>query len=263
LLRWCSSAGAAEERLAKINQELMFMIGKRLSRTIVAALVLGCGVTAYTQQSQAQAGADTVAALKLSVQQGMGKARQYEWVETTIIRLKGEEKGRTQNRAFYGADGKVQKVSMAQPAQEEGRDRRAPVRDRVVERKTDDMTDYMQRAAALIHQYVPPDPARIQSASDAGRVAVSPQAGGNMRVAISQYLLEGDSFTVDMNPTTSTLLGLAVNSYLDDRDDAVTLAVQMRTLPDGALYAAETTLNATAKDITVVIQNSGHKPAAQ
>jgi hypothetical protein len=31
-------------------------------------------------------------------------------------------------------------------------------------------------------------------------------------------------------------------------------------LPDGALCAAQTTLEAKAKNITVVIQNSGHRP---
>jgi hypothetical protein len=238
---------------------------KQISPRIVAALALGCSFANFAQPLHAQAGApEAVAALKQSVQQGLVRARQYEWVETTIISLDGEEKARTQNNCSYAADGSVVKVAMAQPAPDAGRGRRAPVRNRAVERATDDMSEYMQRAAALIHQYVPPDPLRIQAASDGGRVAVTPPAaGGNMRVTISQYLLEGDSLTVDMNPTTSALLRLGVNTYLDDPDDVVTLAVRMATLPDGALYAAETTLNATAKDITVVIQNSGHRLVGQ
>ena len=59
---------------------------------------------------------DSVAALKQSMQQGQAKIRQYEWVETTIISLKGEEKARKQNRCYYGADGKVQKVPLDQRA---------------------------------------------------------------------------------------------------------------------------------------------------
>jgi hypothetical protein len=34
----------------------------------------------------------------------------------------------------------------------------------------------------------------------------------------------------------------------------------MNTLPDGALYAAQTTLDAKAKNVRVVIQNAGHRP---
>jgi hypothetical protein len=50
---------------------------------------------------------------------------------------------------------------------------------------------------------------------------------------------------------------------IDKPEDTVTLAVQMATLPDGAMYAATTTLDAKAKNITVVITNSGHKPMAK
>jgi hypothetical protein len=125
------------------------------------------------------------------------------------------------------------------------------------------MKDYMERAAALIHAYVPPDPAKIQAAKDAGRVAMNSQPGGKMRVAIAQYLQAGDSLTVDMDTATGRLIGLGVNTYLDKPEEIVTMAVQMNTLPDGALYAAQTTLDVKAKNITVVIQNSGHKPAAR
>jgi hypothetical protein len=137
------------------------------------------------------------------------------------------------------------------------------VKEKIVENKKDEMKDYMERAAALVHSYVPPDPSKIQGAKDAGRVAMSPQAAGKMRVAISEYLQPGDSLTVDMDTATSRLLGLGVNTYLDKPDEVVTMAVQMATLPDGALYAARTTLDVTAKRITVVIQNSEHKLAAK
>jgi hypothetical protein len=250
-------------------KEFIVMTWKQVSTTIVGAVALGCGFAAHAQQPPAQPDPEgQVAALKQSVQDGLAKVRQYEWVETTIIRLNGEEKGRKQNRCFYGSDGTVQKVSLDQPAQEdsggrrEGRDRTGPVRGRVVENKTDDMKDYMERAAALVHQYVPPNPAQIQAAQAAGRVAVT-QPSGSVHVAISEYLQQGDSLTLDMNPTSNALLGLDVNTYLDTPNEPVTLAVTMSTLPDGALYAAETTLDAKAKDITVVIQNSGYKPAAQ
>ena len=53
------------------------------------------------------------------------------------------------------------------------------------------MKDYMEKAAALIHSYVPPNPQQIQAAKDAGRVAVNPQAGGKVRLVIPQYLKPG------------------------------------------------------------------------
>ena len=80
---------------------------------------------------------------------------------------------------------------------------------------------------------------------------------------ISQYLKPADSLTIDLDPAANKLLGLGVNSYLDTPEDVITLAVQMNTLPDGALYAAQTALEAKAKNIQVVIQNSGHRPLSQ
>ena len=241
---------------------------------VLAIALLGAFEPALAQQPPAQAAGggaqDAVAALKQSMQQGLAKIRQYEWVETTIISLKGEEKARKQNRCYYGADGKVQKVSLDQaPAAEQkqggggGRRGGGKLKEKVVENKKDEMKEYMEQAAALIHQYVPPNPEQIQAAKDAGRVAMTPQAGGAVRLVISQYLKPGDALTVDLDPKANKLLGLGVNSYLDTKDDSVTLAVQMSSLPDGALYAAQTTLDAKAKNITVVIQNSGHRPVSR
>ena len=246
------------------------MTRRQVSAIAIAVSAVAFGVATRAQQPPAKAGdaQDHVAALKQTMQQGLALARNYEWVETTTISLKGEEKGKKQNRCYYGADGRVQKTSLDQPAQQEqaqgGRGRRGGrVKEQVVEKKKDEMKDYMEKAAALVHQYVPPTPQQIQAVKDAGHIAVNPQAGGKVRLVISQYLKPGDSLTIDMDPATNKILGLGVNSYLDTKDDVVTLTVQMSSLPDGAIYAGQTTLEAKAKHITVVIQNSGHRPVGR
>jgi hypothetical protein len=247
------------------------MTWKQISAAVILAAMLGAGALVKAQPPQTQVGGgkqDQVAALKQSIQQGMALARKYEWVETTTIMLKGEEKGKKQNRCYYGADGKVQKTSMDQPQQAQqqsggGGRRGGRMKEKVVENKKDEMKDYMERAVALVHSYVPPNPTQIQAAKEAGRVSVSPQAGGKVRLVITQYLKPGDSLTIDLDPASNKLLSLGVNSYLDKQEDAVTLAVQMNSLPDGALYAGQTTLDAKAKNITVVVQNSGYRPVQQ
>jgi hypothetical protein len=77
------------------------MTTRRITAACLAMAAIGTGAILHAQ-------ADQVAALKQSLQQGLAKARQYEWIETTVISLKGEEKARTQKRCFYGPDGKVQ-----------------------------------------------------------------------------------------------------------------------------------------------------------
>jgi hypothetical protein len=242
----------------------------RILRIALLGGTVGMATTLGAQQPPTASGAqpDPVAALKQSIGEGTKKLAQYEWVETTIIKLKGEEKGRTLNRCYYGADGKVQKIPMDQSTPQAteqigGRGRRrggGAVKEKIVESKKDEMQEYLEEAAALIHSYVPPAPPQIQAVKDGGRLSASPQPGGKLRIEMKQYLKPGDSLTIDLDTAANRLLGVGVNSYLDKPDEPVTLAVQMNTLPDGALYAAQTTLDAKAKNIQVVITNSGHKP---
>ena len=90
---------------------------------------------------------DSVATLKQSLAQGQALIRKYEWVETTIISLKGEEKARKQNRVYYGADGKLQKTPIgetAPPPQQASGGRgggrgRGKVKEQIVENKKEDM----------------------------------------------------------------------------------------------------------------------------
>jgi hypothetical protein len=207
---------------------------------------------------------ERVAALKQSMQESQAKLRQYEWTETTIISLKGEEKNRTQKRCYYGADGTLQKVAIGTPAPAQqppaGGGRRGRVKAKVVENKKDEMKEYMERAAALVQQYVPPNPADIQRAKDAGKVTANPASAGLVRLEFPDYLKPGDRLSIDVDAAANQLRGLTVASYLDHVEDAVALAVQLGTLADGTSYTAQTTLDAAAKKIHVVIQNAGHHP---
>lgn len=235
----------------------------------VAAVALGASLAARSAEIQ-QTGPspqERVAALKQSMQESQTKLRQYEWIETTIISLKGEEKGRTQKRCYYGADGKLQKLPIdgspaAQKPPATG-GRRGRVKANVVENKKDDMKDYMERAAALVQRYVPPQPADLQRAKDSGKVTANPAGPGLVRLEFPDYLKPGDRLSIDVDAAATQLRGLTVASYLDQAEDAVALAVQLGTLADGTSYTAQTTLDAAAKRIRVVIQNSGHHPLAR
>ena len=148
--------------------------------------------------------------------------------ETTVISLKGEEKSRKLNRCYYGADGKVQKVAMgggearSEGGGRGGRGRKkggGKVKGAIVENKKEEIQDYMEQAAALIHSYVPPQPAQIQAVKDGGRLAVKPQAGGKVRIEMTQYLKPGDALSIDLDTAANRLLGLSVNSYLEKPEE--------------------------------------------
>jgi hypothetical protein len=186
--------------------------------------------------------------------------RAYEWVETTVISKGGEEKSRKQNRVYFGADGKLQKIPIEDPgAPPAGRDGR--LGKRVKEAAKEEITSYMQSAVELVHGYVPPDPARIKQSMDAGKFSASP-SGQQVRLEFRDYLKPGDTLSTRIEIPTNRLLGIGVASYLDTPADAVNLDVTMGVLTDGTIYSAKTVLDAKAKGITVTVENSGHRKIA-
>ena len=84
-----------------------------------------------------------------------------------------------------------------------------------------------------------------------------------MRVEITNYIKSGDMMAIDVDAAANRLLGLSVNTYMDTPDDTVTLAVKFGTLDDGTTYTAQTTLDAKAKEMQVVTQNTGYRPMIQ
>ena len=196
-----------------------------------------------------------VAMLKQWLQASQAQLRTYEWVETTVITKDGEEKSRKQNTCYYGADGKLQKVPIAGAT--ESKSSGGPLMKKGLEKKKQEMVEYMEQAAALMHSYVPPDPNRIQQAVNAGKFSVSP--GQRIRLDFKDYLKSGDLLSIEIEGPTNRLLGMAVTSYLDTPKDEVRMKVGMGVLPDGTIYTSRTTIDAVAKGVVVTVENTGHR----
>jgi hypothetical protein len=129
----------------------------------------------------------------------------------------------------------------------------------IVENKVEDIKEYMDKAAALVHEYVPPDPQKIGAAQAAGNVTAP---AGSQPLTIKNYFKPGDQLSIGLNATTLKLTSYAVNSYVEKpKEDDVTLAVTFATLQDGTSYPQQIVLDVKAKQIQVKITNSGYKKA--
>jgi len=166
---------------------------KLINRTTLAAVLLVGGGIGITQAQQPTV-PERVAALKASIEASQIILKQYEWIETTVVSLKGEEKSRKQERCYYGADGGVTKVEVSQsPAPEKKRG----LRGRIAENKKEELTDYMKSAVILVKSYVPPNPRKIQSAKEAGKVSIEIlEPGKRARLNFRDYEKPGDSLGV-------------------------------------------------------------------
>ena len=223
------------------------------------AALIGAAPAQQPAPPQPPEGQERLAAVKQSLQSSMAALRQYEWIETTVFSLKGEPKSKKQNRCYYGADGKLQKVPVGDEPEGDDKKKRG-VRGRIVENKKEDITESMQEAVGLVKQYVPPDPAKLQEAKEAGRVSVTPpDAQGQARLVVRDYLKAGDSLTFDLDAAANRIRGVSVSSYTDKAKHAVGLNVSFGTFADGTVYPATIVLDVKEEEINLKIENSGHR----
>ena len=231
-------------------------------KPLIRYTTVGLAALALPVLAQQPTAAERAAMLKATLAASQVVLKQYEWIETTVVTLKDDEKSRKQQRCFYGADGAVTKVLLSQSAPESKP--RGPLRRRIAEEKKEELTDYMKEAVSLVKQYVPPDHNRIQAAKDAGKVSIQlTDPGKRARLTFSDFLKGGDTFAVDVDLTNNHPLAANVSTYLDSEKDAVTMAIKFGTLNDGTTYASDVTLDAKAKKLKVTVQNSGYRKTAQ
>jgi hypothetical protein len=201
---------------------------------------------------------EKVAAAKEAAAQNQQKLHQYQWTETTKLTLKGDEKPPTLAMCQYGPDGKVQKTEMGPPpAPPSGR----RMKQKIVEKKTGEMKEYMGQVKNLLGMYVPPDPQRMQAAFQAGKVSLTPASGGGpAQIVFKDYAQPGDQMTLSFDTAAKKISAVNVNTYMDEPKDVVTLGVKFSSLPDGTSFPEQTVLDATAKKLQVTTTNSGYQP---
>ncbi len=235
------------------------MIRKLVTAGGLAAFGFTLAGAAAAQAPSGQPAPDErVAALKQSLQQDQARLRQYEWIETTVVSLKGEEKSRKQNRCYHGADGSLQKVPVAEAAPQ-GRKPRG-LRGKIVENKKEELSDYLERAVGMVKLYVPPDPGLIQRSKDAGKASLHMvEPGRRARLEFRDYVEPGDVLGVEVDLAANRVLGLSVATFLGSPADPVALDVRFGRLTDGTGYPAQVRLDANAKNVRVDVQNTGYR----
>jgi hypothetical protein len=225
-------------------------IGKCLVLLFAVAFVVGLPAVAQNVELQQK-----LAAVKQSAAENKQRLQQYQWTETTQLTLKGDPKPSSEKLCQYGPDGQVQKTPIGPPPQQPSGGR---LKQRVIEKKKGELQEYMEEVKGVLSMYVPPEGQRMQQAYQSGNLALNP-AGGVLNLIFRNYAQPGDQMTLTFDPSTKKITALSVNTYMGDAKDAVTLQVQMASLPDSTNYAQQTILNATAKQLVVTTTNSNYQ----
>lgn len=233
---------------------------KRVGVLAALLLTLVGGALAQTMSEDLQ---QKAAAAKAAAAKNQQALRTYSWIAKTELSFKGDVKNTKIESCQYGPDGKVQKTELSDPPapaeEHSGRRRgRGRVREKIVAKKTGEMKAELEAAAALVQSYVPPTGDKLQAVIAAGNVSLSQEGAGAVAVRFADYEKAGDSMTLTFDSEVKALRHIAVDSWLDEPDQKVTLAVAFDSLPDGTNYAAGTTLEIPGDQIRVQIDNSNY-----
>lgn len=232
-------------------------------RKAMRLLATWLSMASFVMQSTAQTGGgraeleQKLAALKQSIAANQQKLRKYQWTEVQQVTYKGEAKPERQFMCQYGPDGKVQKFPIGEQPQVSG----GKIKQRVVAKKKDELEQYMSQVKSLLALYVPPDPQRMQAGFQAGKASVSREAAaGLVNFTFTDYAQPGDQMVLAFDTAAKKIANIKINTYLGEAKDAVTLAVDFSTLPDGTNFAEKTVLNLAAKQLIVTTMNMNYHP---
>lgn len=228
---------------------------KKLNLLLI--LLLLAGITKVSAQADMQ---ENVTMIKKNLSDSKAAMKKYEWIETTTVFVKGEQKSVKQKQCYYALDGKLTKVETggSTAAKTPG-----GLRGRVAENKKADMSDYAKKAVEKVQTYLPPDPEKLQKIYNDGKAGIQIlEPNKKFKLSFPDYNEAGDLLSVSLNKTDQKLNALDVSTSVDDPKQKVAFNVTFSDLPDGTQFQRTTTLDAPEKDLKIVIVNSGFKNAS-
>jgi hypothetical protein len=234
------------------NQMSCALVAALLS--FVIGVTLGSPVAAQNQELM-----DGVAEVMHETVQNKQALGQFTWVEQVTISLKGEERKQEHFQVRLGPDGKPQKTSLDPPPAPPQQERR--LKKHIVEKKTEEYKEYADQIKALIQQYVPPERDLLEQAHHKGNILIGPgpNAPGEYRLVISNYLKQGDNVALVIDKAQKKLTNMSIATYLDDPSNAVKVDVTFSSIPGGPNHVSGETINGVSKQLTIAIQNGNYE----
>ena len=231
-----------------------------MKRTVIGMAIAGFLLTGLMQPADAQDLQQKLAAVKQAAAANAEALRTYTWLEKTEILLKGELKATKVDSCRYGPDGKVQKTPVVQPPPPE---KKRGLRGKIVANKTEEMKEELQATVALIQEYVPPAPDRIQVVMNAGTASLAQAGPQRVAFIFPGYVKAGDALTVTFDKAITALQQIDVKTWLDKPEEPATLRVAMQALPNGVSFPGSIVLKIVDRNLEVRVTKSNYQQLAK
>jgi len=225
----------------------------RLRNIVVAMLALAATV-AVAQNPQME---EKLMAIKQNMVKNKQQLAQYTWTQTETIGIKGSTKD-TKVYQVRMVNGQQQKTEVADEKAQSGGRQGGRMKQRIVEKKTDEYKEYGQQIGGLAKLYTTPDPDRLMQAKQSGNLSLVP-GSGTISLVIKSFVQPGDQVTFTINDQTKSPVSVEINTYLNDPKSKVMISAQFADLPDGTNHVTTATINGEQKQLVIQDTNSNYQ----
>jgi hypothetical protein len=170
------------------------------------------------------------------------RLHQYTYKQRTEVLYKGEDKIVRLNDVRFGPDGKRQATLISQTGGEEA----TGLGHRIINKKREEIKEYVDRLSALIESYLPPDPERLRKALTTAEIV---PAGNLLSLTMKGYLKSGDSVALLVDTATRKVKRMDLKTALDK--DSISVTAEMGSIPDGPDYPSLIKIKAPSKNLEI------------
>jgi len=204
-----------------------------------------------------------VAALKESMAKNQKALAQYTWKQKTEMIMDGEVKSTTIDQIKIGPDGQQQKTTISAPEKKEepkkkGRRGGGRAKQKIIEKKTAEIKEYVNQLMNLSKLYMKPDPEKLRKSAQSGNASLSD--GDDVILGFEDYHKEGDSLEISLSKANQAMNHLKATTYLEDAEDQVKLALVFSVLSDGTSYLSTMQIDASKKKLSLKVSSYDHQP---
>jgi hypothetical protein len=200
----------------------------RLRRALLGLLVIVGSATCVIALEQPN---PLVAGMNANSQQ----LKKYKFKQLTETYHDGEMKNARIEEVYYSSRGERISIVVEERQPPADPPRRGPghrLINRKIESEKEKVKETIDRLVTLAGRYLPPDPARLQSAK-----ATKDANSGEVRLVLRDYVKDGDSMILSIDPVTKQPTKTEIHTMLDDA--SVSIVVVSDQIHDGPNYPAK------------------------